>query len=416
VPRLPSILRAIVVAALVLGLVGAATPAGATQPWWKHDIDVAVSGHDVSVAIGLDGAWLYRHDAWRRRAPASNQKLVFSMALLHETSLSTRVRTRLFSTRAPGPNGTLRGNLWIVGHGDPEVDRPAMGALARAARDAGIETIRGRVMASTGPFRRDWWARGWRDYFPRDYIALPTALTFEQNQNVGGVHITDPERRAATSLTNKLRALGLRVTGDPGAGTPPAGLRDVATIRSEPFEILLRKMNRRSRNFYAEVLGKWLGARVVGGAGSIAKAATAIERFADGRGVDVVAYDASGLSYRNRVSARELVRLLWFADSQPWGPELRAGLPTGDQGTLEDRLVGVRVHAKTGTLIEISALSGWVWLDREGRWGEFSILSRGMSKAQAAAIEDRIVRIVASRAFAASRALSATGRTLIPVR
>ena len=338
------------------------------------------------------------------------------MALLHEASLSTRVRTRLFSTRAPGPNGTLRGNLWIVGHGDPEVDRPAMGALARAARDAGIETIRGRVLGSTGAFRRDWWARGWRDYFPRDYIALPTALTFEQNENVPGVHITDPERRAATSLTNKLRALGIRVTGDPGAGTPPAGAPPrghdpVGAVRDPAPED-----EPRSRNFYAEVLGKWLGARVVGGAGSIAKAAAAIERFADGRGADVVAYDASGLSYRNRVSARELVELLWFADSQPWGPELRTGLPTGDQGTLEDRLVGVRVHAKTGTLIEISALSGWVWLDREGRWGEFSILSRGMSKTQAAAIEDRIVRIVASRAFAAPRALSATGRAPIPVR
>ena len=165
---------------------------------------------------------------------------------------------------------------------------------------------------------------------PADYIALPTALTFEQNENVPGVHITDPERRAATSLTNKLRALGIRVTGDPGAGTPPAGLRHVATIRSEPFEILLRKMNRRSRNFYAEVLGKWLGARVVGGAGSIAKAAAAIERFADD-GADVVAYDASGLSYRNRVSARELVELLWFADSQPWGPDAR-GCPPAIRG------------------------------------------------------------------------------------
>ena len=76
----------------------------------------------------------------------------------------------------------------------------------------------------------------------------------------------------------------------------------------------------------------------------------------------------------------------------------------------------MRVHAKTGTLIEISALSGWVWLDRRAGGGEFSILSRGMSKTQAAAIEDRIVRIVASRAFAAPRALSATGRAPIPVR
>jgi D-alanyl-D-alanine carboxypeptidase len=56
------------------------------------------------------------------------------------------------------------------------------------------------------------------------------------------------------------------------------------------------------------------------------------------------------------------------------------------------------VRAKTGTLIDISALSGWVWLEQEGAWGEFSIMSRGMSKGDAVAIEDRIVRILANRA------------------
>jgi D-alanyl-D-alanine carboxypeptidase/D-alanyl-D-alanine-endopeptidase (penicillin-binding protein 4) len=161
-------------------------------------------------------------------------------------------------------------------------------------------------------------------------------------------------------------------------------------------------MNRESRNFHAEVLGKLLGRLVFGGAGTIAKGARAIERFTEARGLEVVANDASGLSYANRVSARDLVRLLWFAESRPWGGALWAGLAGGDQGTLEDRLLGVRVRAKTGTLIGISALSGWVWLEREGRWGEFSILSRGMSKSQAVAIEDRIVRIVANRAAAAA--------------
>jgi D-alanyl-D-alanine carboxypeptidase len=58
----------------------------------------------------------------------------------------------------------------------------------------------------------------------------------------------------------------------------------------------------------------------------------------------------------------------------------------------------VKVRAKTGTLIDISALSGWVWMTKESAWGEFSIMSRGMSKSDAVAIEDRIVRIVANRA------------------
>jgi serine-type D-Ala-D-Ala carboxypeptidase/endopeptidase (penicillin-binding protein 4) len=386
-----------VVAVLVLVLAGTATPVTAAPPQWKQDIAETIGNRDVSVAIGLDGGWLYRHGAWRQRAPASNQKLLLSMALLQRTSLSTRLRTELFA-KGTTTAGVLRGNLWIVGHGDPSVGRLTMRALARAVDAAGIRKIRGRVMGATTGFERDWWAPGWRDYFPRDYIALPTALTFEGNQDARGVHIRDPERRAAGFLTRRLRALGVGVTMEAGAGAPPGGLRHIVTVRSDPFQLLLRSMNRRSRNFYAEVLGKWLGRLVLGGAGSIAKAARAIERFAHAHGVDNTAYDSSGLSYANRISPQDLVALLWFADTRPWGDALRLGLPTGDQGTLEGRLVGVKVRAKTGTLIDISALSGWVWMTRESAWGEFSIMSRRMSKSDAVAIEDRIVRIVANRA------------------
>lgn len=399
--RLPRLARASVAAALALVVGGAATPVAAAPPQWKRDIATAIGGRDVAVAIGLDGGWLYRRGAWSPRAPASNQKLLLSMALLQRAALRSSIRTEVFATGARSA-AVLRGNLWIVGHGDPTVDTRTMASLARAVQGAGIRTIRGRVMGSTGGFRRDWWAPGWRDYFPRDYIALPTALTFAGNRDRRGVHIRDPEVRAARSLTKRLRVLGVRVTAEAGAGVPAGRLRHLATVRSAPFQVLLRDMNRISRNFYAEVLGKWLGGLVVGGAGSIAKAAQAIERFAHAHGVDNVAYDSSGLSYGNRISAQDLVSLLWFAESRPWGGELRSALPTGGQGTLEGRLIGVKVRAKTGTLIDISALSGWVWLANESAWGEFSILSRGLSKADAVAIEDRIVKIVANRASVAS--------------
>jgi D-alanyl-D-alanine carboxypeptidase len=73
---------------------------------------------------------------------------------------------------------------------------------------------------------------------------------------------------------------------------------------------------------------------------------------------------------------------------------LREALAHAGQGTLVDRLKGVRVRAKTGTLDRISALSGWVWLEKEGVWGTFSILSRGISKTRAIRVEDKIVGIV----------------------
>ena len=364
---------------------------------WIQDLDEAVAGHAVSVAVGIDGDWLYRHGARTARPPASNEKLLLSMAILDRFAAWTQVRTQVYATGVRSGH-VLRGALWVLGHGDPEVDGWTMRALARQVREAGIRKIRGRVMGATTGFLRDWWATGWRDYFPRDYIPLPTALTFENNQDASGRHVVDPERRAAVSLKARLRGNGVRVTGDPGAGVPPAGLRLLGTVTSDPFGALMKRMNRRSRNFHAEVLGKWLGGRVMGGGGSIAKGARVIEGFAAANDVEIVAYDASGLSYANRVRPQGMVELLWYAGSQPWVEQLRFTLPSGGQGTLKGRLKDVRVRAKTGTLDEVSALSGWMWLEKLDAWGQFSVISQGMSKTEASAIEDRVVRIAAHRA------------------
>src|SRR5205807_10420695 len=110
--------------------------------------------------------------------------------------------------------------------------------------------------------------------------------------------------------------------------------------------------------------------------GSTAKGARVIQRWARHRGVEVVAHDGSGLSYTNRISTTAIVRLLSAADSVGWGSALRSTLPSSGQGTLAGRLLGVRVRAKTGTLLkQISALSGWVWFQRIRRWVEFSVVS-----------------------------------------
>jgi D-alanyl-D-alanine carboxypeptidase len=56
------------------------------------------------------------------------------------------------------------------------------------------------------------------------------------------------------------------------------------------------------------------------------------------------------------------------------------------------------LRAKTGTLDYVSALSGWVWLRRRSDWAEFSILSGGLTKTRAMAIEGDIVRTIARSA------------------
>lgn len=373
-------------------------PAGRAEPRWVSRIDEVVAGHRVSVTVGFNGHFWYRHLASTPRRPASNEKLLLSMALFDRLGPSFTVPTLVQTEAAPDANGVIEGGLWILGRGNPEVGRTTINDLARQIRFAGITQIRGRVRGSTGYFARDWWALGWQANFPAEEVPRPTALTYRGNKGGGGAHISDPEQRAAGALTTRLRGLGIRVSGRSGAGVPPGDLVPLAQVGSALKDIVHR-MNVDSLNFHAEVLGKLLARLTVGPPATIARGARAIAAFERRQGVDSFEHhDSSGLSYANRVRSQGIVRLLWAANAETWGPVLRRVLPGGGQGTLKDRLRDVRVHAKTGTLDKVSALSGWVWLERRDAWGEFSILSRGMDKTAAVRIEDAIVHTVAAHA------------------
>jgi len=385
------LVRFLVALAVVLGTAG---PAAAGTSW-KARIDELVEGRSIGVSVRDDGAYLYRHADTRRRAPASVEKLLLAMALLDRLGADVTLSTDAAARRVNG--SVVPGNLWILGHGDPAIGPARLRDLAAEVEAAGVTRIRGSVRGSTGYFARDWNAPGWRPDFPEEEIPLPTALTFSGNV-IGDEHIRDPERRAAEALTRRLRGLGVEVEEGPGAGPPPHGLDVVASIESRPILGLVRRTLRPSLNFFAEVLGKRLGVDRFGIPGTIRKGALTIRSWADAHGVGLEAHDASGLSYRNRVAPAAVARLLGVAERESWGRRLRAALPTGGQGTLEDRLHGVPVRAKTGTLKEISALSGWVYLRHIDSWAEFSILSRGMSKAAATRIEDAVVRLLWRRA------------------
>lgn len=380
-----------------------ASPADA-RPAWKVKVDNAVKGKSVGVAIGIDGRFLYRYDSKTRRAPASNQKLLMTMALFDELGPKARIPTKLAATTRL-KNGVLSGDMWIIGRGNPALasggsfaktlpfEPTRVGDLVQAVRQAGVQRITGSVVGSTGYFARDWYAPGWKSDFATNEVALPTALTFQGN-TVDGRHVDDPERRLAKELTHRLEDRGIRVRKRAGAGLPPPGLVRLGQVKSPNLVTMTRYMNRQSSNFFAEVFGKKLGAAHYGPPGTIAHGAMATEAWARGNGVTIVAHDSSGLSYSNSVAPGGMVRLLTRAADRPWGKVLLRELPKGGQGTLEDRLGGVRVRAKTGTLTYVSTLSGWIWLNKVDAWAEFSIMSRGMYKSTAAEMEDRILRVV----------------------
>lgn len=363
---------------------------------FSNRIDVVANGGEVSVAVAARGRTLYEHAADKRRTPASVQKVLLSMALFDELGPGHRITTLALSAKATGAVG----NLWVVGGGDPSMisgfgDSTHTGVqhLAKRIEHAGIERVRGSVVVDSSLFANDWHAPGWQPW-SRDFANRATAIAVDGNSS------PDPPLAFGTALTDALETRGVVVGHGPRAGRVPPRARIAARVRSAPLRTLVTNMNVTSSNFYAEMLGKVLGARTSGAIGTMAKGASAIERFAALQGIELVAHDSSGLSYANRVSARDLVTLLEHARRQPWGRALRLSLPRPGQGTLASRLAGVPAHAKTGTLWNgASALAGWVYL-RTGGIAEFAILSHDSNKS----IEDAIVKRIATDLRAPRRA------------
>lgn len=375
-------------------------PARSTELATRRLTDL-VANKDVSVTVALGDRLLFDHLGDVPRTPASNEKLLLSMALLE--ALGPRDRAHTVVTTAKLEGDVVRGNVFIQSQGDPtfgDADyRASLGLtgssvdrLARGIVALGIERIEGRVVGLRGPTKADWNAPGWRSFVRQRYITRPTALSLNGN----AVELPIPELQVATRVTQRLRKLGVPVTGRPGMNAGPLPVRgeELLANSSPPLIEQVEIMARDSSNFVAEVLSKRLAARCIDVPATIAKGARAIQRWAGGHGVQVVAHDASGLSYDNRVTARGMVALLSHARERPWGDLLLEALPAPGEGTLGRRLTDVRLHAKTGSLFNgTSTLSGWVWHEQTERWAAFSILSS--LGAEGRALEDEIVRAVA---------------------
>src|SRR5205823_1281449 len=110
-------------------------------------------------------------------------------------------------------------------------------------------------------------------------------------------------------------------------------------------------------------------------------------------------YDGSGLSPRDRLSARQLLAVLRRAAVRGYARPFRNSLPlAGVSGTLRNRMTSGPAYrnarAKTGTLDDASTLSGYV-RTANGHRIVFSILinHRRLDITAAHALQDRIVQL-----------------------
>jgi serine-type D-Ala-D-Ala carboxypeptidase/endopeptidase (penicillin-binding protein 4) len=175
------------------------------------------------------------------------------------------------------------------------------------------------------------------------------------------------ELASGTAFTIKTTVTARGGDASPASSNSPGNFPLVlATYESQPLQQDLRVVNKVSQNLHAELLLRLLG-RQKGAAPTIEGGLQVMSGFLTQAGIlrdEYAFYDGSGLSRENLVTPHAIVKLLRYASQQPWGPLYEETLPVaGTDGSLADRFkagIGEKiVHAKTGSLGHVNALSGY---------------------------------------------------------
>jgi D-alanyl-D-alanine carboxypeptidase/D-alanyl-D-alanine-endopeptidase (penicillin-binding protein 4) len=128
---------------------------------------------------------LYALNAEKLVLPGSAMKIVTAAAAAELLGWDYRFETRIATTAPPEP-GVLRGDILIIGTGDPSIsersDRPGvLRMLARQVRESGILRVEGRIIGDDDFFDDKGWGEGWTlDNLPYGYSAPVSALIYNE--------------------------------------------------------------------------------------------------------------------------------------------------------------------------------------------------------------------------------------------
>jgi D-alanyl-D-alanine carboxypeptidase/D-alanyl-D-alanine-endopeptidase (penicillin-binding protein 4) len=477
----------------VLGAAFALAWAPAQSNTLASDLDRIFSDPILSRAVvGVrieslaDGRVLYQRDSAKLVMPASNMKLHTLAVAAERLGWDFRYETRLEAAGSiDARSGTLRGDLVVVGSGDPSIvsldflPAPVFGEWAEALWQAGVRRVTGRLIGDDRAFADEPLGPGWAwDYLDAGYAAPSGALSYNENTvtvrawpgaqpgspvrvelspaghglevvnelatgaagtsariellkpsgqprltlrgslPASGTVVTRvttidrPTRFFVGGLRLALEARGIHVAGGAceiaDVASPPTadGRRVIATRMSQPLSSLAGYFMKVSQNFYAEMLLKTIG-HAAGRTGSTAEGRRVARETLTGWGIPADAFvmnDGSGLSRYDYTTADTVVTMLrhiWH-DERLRGPFVAALPVGGHDGTLDTRMRGTildgRVEAKTGTISNVRALSGYM----ETKSGErivFSIIANNFTAptGQIDAIAERALARVAER-------------------
>jgi serine-type D-Ala-D-Ala carboxypeptidase/endopeptidase (penicillin-binding protein 4) len=193
--------------------------------------DPRYDGSRVSVVVreAASGEQLYSRDAESRMLPASNTKLFTSAAAMDILGADYRFHTTVL-TDGDRTGGTLDGDLYLRGGGDPTLLASDYRRLAGRLADSGITRVRGDLVADDSFFDDQLLGSDWAwDDEPFYYAAPVSALSVAPNTDYDagtvivegrpGAAPGDPARLRLVPATDEVRLVNDVVTKPASADT-----------------------------------------------------------------------------------------------------------------------------------------------------------------------------------------------------
>jgi D-alanyl-D-alanine carboxypeptidase/D-alanyl-D-alanine-endopeptidase (penicillin-binding protein 4) len=198
----------------------------------------------VSVQSLTRGDVLFRYHADRLVMPASNMKLVTLAAAAERLGWDYAFDTTVASTTPIGPDGSLAGDLVIIGGGDPTIGGengpadPILDTWAAQLWDRGLRRVEGRVIGDDNAFAERPLGPGWAwDDLWADYSAPVGAL--QANEDAAELDVT-PAALAGLPASVVVRQPESGLLIESTVGTSDAGVEANVEVERAPGSLLLR--------------------------------------------------------------------------------------------------------------------------------------------------------------------------------
>lgn len=366
------------------------------------DGDLILKGYG-DPKLTLEAFWLLLRDLRAHGLKDIRGDLVLDRTLFatstYDASLFDGDASRPYNV---GPDALLLNFKAIRFRFSPESGR----AIARVSAEPRIVEVNSTLRLAEGACG-EWRDKVKADFQPRPPSALAvftgtyTAACGERDWHVA---MLAPTAYAGSLFRLLWTELGGSIVGTTREGTAPVQGKPFVSFESPTLSEVVRDINKFSNNVMARQLYLTIAAEQGGAPATTESAQRVVKAWLATKGLDfpeLVNENGAGLSRIDRISAQSLTTLLISAFRSPLMPELAASLPlVAVDGTMRRRLksgaMAGQAHIKTGSLLDVRAIAGYV-LDRGGRRYAVAMIVNHPSAQRSQAAQDALLNWVYTR-------------------